>query len=298
MEKSRNQIVMRVSRNTLIGNVILSVFKLSAGIAANSAAMVSDAVHSLSDVLSTIVVMIGVKLAGKKSDKEHPYGHERLESAAAIILAAMLFATGLLIGYSGVMKTINSNAENLSIPGGLALVAATISVVAKEAMYWYTRAAAKKTGSGALMADAWHHRSDALSSVGSFVGILGARIGLPILDPLACVVICVFIVKVAVDIFKDALRKMTDTSCDDALVNEMLAVALEQKGVLGVDNITTRLFGDRIFMEIEITADGSSTLDEAHNIAEHVHIAIETRFDKVKHCMVHVNPVNNRKTGS
>ena len=290
METSKSRLAMKVSWNTLIGNVALSAFKLAAGLVANSAAMVSDAAHSMSDVLSTVVVMIGVRLASKKSDKEHPYGHERLECAAAIILAAILLATGLLIGYNGVAKAIEGSTGNLSIPGGLALAAAVVSIVVKEAMYWYTRAAAKKTGSAALMADAWHHRSDALSSIGSFVGILGARIGLPILDPIACVVICVFIVKVAVDIFRDALRKMTDTSCDDAIVAELRAAALEQEGVLGVDSITTRLFGDRIFMDIEITADGSSTLAEAHVVAERVHDAIESRFVKVKHCMVHVNP--------
>lgn len=290
MGETKERTALRVSRNTLAGNIILSVFKLIAGVFANSAAMVSDAVHSFSDVFSTIIVIIGVKLGNKTSDKEHPYGHERLECVAAIILAVILFATGVMIGYNGVIKAINGNAGDLSIPGGVALIAAIVSIVVKEAMYWYTRAAAKKTGSGVLMASAWHHRSDALSSVGSFIGILGARIGLPVMDPIACVVICVFIIKVAFDIFRDALRKMTDTSCDDVLVNELRAVALEQDGVLGVDNIMTRLFGDRIFMDIEIIADGSSTLNEAHEIAERLHDAIENRFDKVKHCMVHVNP--------
>jgi cation diffusion facilitator family transporter len=290
MGETKERIAIRVSRETLIGNILLSVFKLLAGIVANSAAMISDAIHSLSDVFSTIIVIVGVKLGNKTSDKEHPYGHERLECVAAIILAVMLFATGALIGYNGVMKAVDGNAGDLPIPGGIALAAAIVSIVVKEGMYWYTRAAAKKTGSGVLMASAWHHRSDALSSVGSFIGILGARIGLPIMDPIACVVICVFIVKVAVDIFIDALRKMTDTSCDDTFINELREVALEQDGVLGVDNIMTRLFGDRIFMDIEITADGSATLSEAHEIAEHLHDTIENRFDKVKHCMVHVNP--------
>ena len=290
MQKTNEQIAMRVSVNTIAGNVVLTAFKLFAGIIANSAAMVSDAVHSLSDVLSTFIVMIGVKLAGKKSDKEHPYGHERMECAAAIILAAILFATGLLIGYSGVMKALASTEGTLSIPGSLALAASIVSIVMKEAMYWYTRAAAKRTGSGVLMASAWHHRSDALSSIGSFIGILGARLGLPILDPVVCVVICVLILKVAVDIFRDAMRKMTDTSCDDDFVDELRAVAMEQAGVLGVDSIRTRLFGDRVFMDIDIMADSSSTLSEAHDVAQQVHDAIESRFDKVKHCMVHVNP--------
>ena len=290
MQKTNEQIATRVSVNAIIGNVILAVFKLFAGIVANSAAMVSDAVHSLSDVLSTFIVIVGVKLAGKTSDKEHPYGHERMECAAAIILAVILFATGLLIGYNGVMKAIESNTGNLAIPGSLALAAAIASIVIKEAMYWYTRAAAKKINSGVLMASAWHHRSDAMSSVGSFIGILGARLGLPILDPIVCVVICALILKVAIDIFRDAMRKMTDTSCDDEFIDELRSVTLEQDGVLGVDSIKTRLFGDRIYMDIDITADSNSTLSEAHNVAQCVHDAIEKRFDKVKHCMVHVNP--------
>ena len=294
MERTKKQIAMRVSLNTIIGNVVLTAFKLYAGVSANSSAMLSDAVHSLSDVLSTIIVMIGVRLAGKKSDKEHQYGHERMECAAAIVLSAILFATGLLIGWSGVQIVMAGSYGNLTIPGGLALVAAVVSIAAKEAMYWYTRVAAKKTGSGALMADAWHHRSDALSSIGSFIGILGARMGLPILDPIASLVICVFILKVAIDIFRDALRKMTDTACDDDFVDELKAVVLEQKDVLGIDNIRTRLFGDRIFVDIEIIADSRSTLNEAHNVAQHVHDAIETRFEQVKHCMVHVNPSEER----
>ena len=290
MKKTNVQIAMQTSIVTIIANVVLSAFKLFAGFFANSAAMISDAVHSLSDVLSTIIVMIGVKLAGKQSDKEHPYGHERLECAAAIILSTILFATGLFIGYTGITKTIEGSGGDIAIPGGLALIAAIVSIVMKEAMYWYTRAASKKTGSGALMADAWHHRSDALSSVGSFAGILGARLGLPILDPIAAIVISLFILKVSVDIFKDALRKMTDTSCDDEFVTELRAVVAEQEDVLGIDNISTRLFGDRIYVDIEISADKNSTLTQAHEVAQQVHDAIEKRFEKVKHCMVHVNP--------
>ena len=297
MKKTNQQIAMRVSFNTIVGNVALSAFKLFAGVFANSAAMVSDAVHSISDVLSTAIVMVGVKLAGKQSDKEHPYGHERMECAAAIILSAILFATGVMIGYGGVITAIESRTNDLIIPGGLALAAAIVSIALKEVMYWYTRAASKKTGSGALMASAWHHRSDALSSVGSFAGILGARLGLPILDPIVCVIICVFILKVAIDIFMDALSKMTDKSCDDEFVAELKAVISAQKDVLCIDRIDTRLFGDKIYVDVEISADSSFTLVEAHDVAQNVHDAIESRFEKVKHCMVHVNPAEEACLG-
>lgn len=292
MEKSNEQIAMRVSRNSIIGNMILSAFKLFAGIFAQSAAMVSDAVHSLSDILSTVIVMVGVKLANKKSDKEHPYGHERFECVAAIVLAAILFATGAGIGWAGVQKVIAGNYGEIAVPGLLALVAALTSIVVKEAMYWYTRIAAKKIDSSALMADAWHHRSDAFSSVGSFAGILGARLGFPILDPLACLVICLFILKAAVDIFKDAINKMIDTSCGDTVINEIKMVALEQKSVLGVDKVKTRLFGDKIYVDLEICVNGDFSLEEAHTVAKQVHDSIETHFSKVKHCMVYVNPAD------
>jgi cation diffusion facilitator family transporter len=290
LKRTREQIAMRASWHTLVINVFLAVLKLFVGIFARSSALIADAANSVSDVLATIVVMVGFKMAGKTSDKEHPYGHERLESAAAIILAAFVVGTGLLIGYRGVTKIIEGVAGELDVPGGLALIAAIITMVLKEGMYWYTRAAAKEADSGALMAVAWDHRSDVLASAGSFIGVLGARIGLPILDPIAGVAICILILRVGINIFRDALKKMTDTSCDEEFEEELRAIALAQDGVLGVDSISTRLFGDRIYVDIEISADGALTLDEAHDAAERVHDAIEMQYEKVKHCMVHVNP--------
>lgn len=291
MEKSNEQIAMQVSRNSIIGNVLLSGFKLFAGVFAQSAAMISDAIHSLSDVFSTIIVMAGVKMANKKPDKEHPYGHERFECVAAIILSVILFATGAGIGWAGLQKVIAGNYGELATPGMLALVAAIISIVVKEAMYWYTRNAAKKIDSSALMADAWHHRSDAFSSVGSFIGILGARLGFPILDPAACIVICLFILKAAVDIFRDAVGKMIDKACDEQTAAEMREIILAQESVLGIDQLKTRLFGDKIYVDVEIRSDGLVTLEQAHDAAQRVHDVIEEQFPKVKHCMVHVNPV-------
>ena len=289
VKQKQENLAMRVSAVTILGNLVLTVFKLAAGILAHSGAMISDAVHSASDVLSTFVVIAGVKLSGKESDKEHPYGHERFECVAAVILSVMLAITGAGIGWAGI-QTILGDAAELVIPGRLALVAAVISIVSKEAMYWYTRNAAKKLESSALMADAWHHRSDALSSVGSFVGILGARLGIPVLDPVASVVICIFILKAAVDIFRDAISKMLDTSCPEEVENEMREVVQTQEGVLGVDRLQTRLFGDRVYVELDIAADANATLTKAHDVAVRVHDAIEKTFPKVKHCMVHVNP--------
>lgn len=281
---------MRISFMSIAGNTVLSLFKLLAGLLAHSGAMISDAIHSASDVFSTIVVIIGVKISGKESDKEHPYGHERLECVAAIILATILAITGLGIGWAALVKIVEGNFEDLAIPGVLALVAAIVSIVVKEAMFWYTRAGAKRIDSGALMADAWHHRSDALSSVGALIGIGGARLGFPILDPVASLIICVFIEKAALDIFMDAVDKMVDKACDEQTEEAMRQCVLRQQGVLGIDLLQTRTFGNKIYVDVEICADGNSTLNEAHNIAEAVHNTIEHDFPKVKHIMVHVNP--------
>lgn len=281
---------MRVSTVSISVNIGLSLLKLTAGIIAKSGAMVSDAVHSASDVFSTIIVMIGVTIAGKHPDKEHPYGHERLECVASILLAVVLALTGLGIGRNGLQNIMAGNYEELAIPGILALAAACISIAVKEWMYWYTRSAAKKINSGALMADAWHHRSDALSSVGAFAGILGARLGFPVLDSVASLVICLFIEKAAYDIFKDAIDKMVDKSCPDETIQEMEKIIMECSGVKAVDELKTRLFGAKIYVEVEIAADPSLTLNVAHEIAESVHDAIEGNFADVKHCTVHVNP--------
>ena len=178
----------------------------------------------------------------------------------------------------------------LAVPGILALVAAVVSIVVKEAMFWYTRAGAKKIDSGALMADAWHHRSDALSSIGALVGIAGARMGYPILDAIASLVICIFIEKAAIDIFKDAINKMVDKACDDETEHEMYECVMKNESVRGVDLLRTRTFGNKIYVDIEIRVDGKLTLWEAHAIAESVHDSVETEFSKVKHIMVHVNP--------
>jgi len=291
MKNEFEKVAMKVSVVSIIANVILSTLKLLAGIVAHSGAMVSDAVHSASDVFSTIVVMIGIKLSGKKSDKEHPYGHERMECVAAIVLATILAVTGLGIGYSAVSKILSGDYARLEIPGLMALLAAVVSIAVKECMYWYTRFNAKKIDSSALMADAWHHRSDALSSVGALIGIAGARLGFPVCDAVASLCICFFIAKAAYDIFKDAIDKMVDKACDEETENDLRNCALAQKGVLGVDLLRTRVFGNRIYVDIEIRANGDKTLREAHNIAESVHDSIEENFEKVKHIMVHVNPV-------
>lgn len=291
-EDEFQRVANKVSFVTIIGNILLSVMKLIVGFIAHSNAMISDAIHSASDVFSTFVVIIGIKLASKKADKEHPYGHERLECVAAIVLSMVLFITGFGIGAAALKNITSGDYNNIVVPGILALVAAIVSIVSKEAMYWYTRYNAKRIDSSALMADAWHHRSDAFSSIGALIGIAGARLGFPIMDSIASLIIFVFIIKAAYDIFKDAIDKMVDHACDDDTVNHIRECVMKHEDVLGIDMLQTRIFGNKIYVDLEISTDGSYTLSKAHTIAESVHDDIEKSFPKVKHIMVHVNPAD------
>ena len=284
------KIANRVSINTIIGNIILTLVKLLTGIFAHSHAMFSDAIHSLSDVLSTIVVMIGIKLASKESDKEHPYGHERLECVAAIILAVVLFVTGLSIGGKALDNIIHKNTSNIQIPGIAAVVMAIISIVSKEAMFWYTKVNAIRIDSGALMADAWHHRSDAFSSIGALIGIVGARQGFLCLDAIAGLAICGFILKVAYDVFRDAVVKMVDHACDETTERAIYDCVMEHEHVLQISWLRTRIFGNKIYVNVEIQIDGSNTLLNSYEISKKIHDEIEKNFLKVKHIVVQVRP--------
>ena len=288
--QNQSQEALRVSSVSILVNLLVSAGKLAAGLVAHSGAMVSDAVHSASDIFSTLIVMIGLKLSGKAADREHPYGHERMECVAAIVLAGVLLVTGLLIGYGGAKEILAGQAGDRPVPGVLALAAAIVSIAVKEGMFWYTRYHARRLASPALMADAWHHRSDALSSVGALIGIAGARLGVPMMDPLASVVICAFIVKAAFDIFRDAVDRLVDHSGDAKTEGQIRQCVLAHPEVRRIDVLRTREFGSRLYVELEIALDDALTLSAAHAIAESVHDDVEQAFPQVKHIMIHVNP--------
>lgn len=286
--KNYEKTVLKVSIITLIGNIVLSVFKILIGVLCGSNAIISDGIHSASDVLSTVVVMIGVRLSSKESDKEHPYGHERFECVAAIILSVMLFLTASIIGYSAIKNLFTTNNE---IHFGIfAIIIAIISIVTKEAMYWYTKINADRINSNALLADAWHHRSDAFSSIGSLIGVIGFYYGYYILDCIAGIIICICICKVAFDIFNDAINKMIDHACSEEFENELITLIKKQEGILGIDDFKTRMFGNKIYVDIEIKVAGDDSLQHAHLIAHKTHDAIENIYPIVKHCNIHVNP--------
>ena len=286
--KNNEKIAIKVSIISIILNCLLTLIKFISGVISKSSAMISDSVHSLSDVLSTFVVIIGVKISNKKADSDHPYGHERIECVSAIILSGMLFIIGALIGINGIKNVTNSS--NLVMPGVLALIASIISIISKEAMYQYTIRVSKKINSAALKADAWHHRSDALSSIGSFIGILGSRLGFKIFDPLASVIISLCIIKVSIDIFKDAIDKMVDKSCDKEVIDKVISVIEKNESVKNIDDIKTRQFGNKAYVDVEISVDENLLLKDAHKVAEEIHDSVENEINVVKHCMVHVNP--------
>ena len=283
-------VAVKVAFFSILVNLVLSVLKILAGLFFASGAMVSDGVHSASDVFSSIVVIFGIRLSAKEPDKNHPYGHERFESVAAIVLATVLVVTGVLIAKSAIELLIDGTYRESELPGIPALVAAIVSIAVKEGMFWVTRHYAKATRSDALMADAWHHRSDALSSIGALIGIAGARMGFPVLEPVASLVICLMILKAAADIFREAMRKMVDRSSDPETEAAIRALAESEEGVLRVDMLRTREFGNRMYIELEIALEDSLSLAEAHRVAELVHDDVEKSFPLVKHIMIHVNP--------
>ena len=278
-----------MSRIGIFGNVLLAAFKLFAGIFGKSGAMVSDAVHSLSDVFATFIAYIGVRLSQRKEDAEHPYGHERLECVASLILGLILAGTGIGIGYTGIRKLFFEQ-ETLEVPTLLPLIAAIVSIAVKEGMYHYTMHYAKKLDSQAFRADAWHHRSDAISSVGSFIGIGLAKLGIPVMDPIASLLICLLILKVAFDICKEAISRMLDTSVSGDAEKSIRRFIEEQPGVVRIDLLHTRQFGNKVYVDLEIAVQRDISLVDAHAIAEDVHRGVEQNFPNVKHIMIHVNP--------
>lgn len=290
-EEDYNRTVRRVSVISMIGNLGLAAFKFFAGIAGKSSAMISDAVHSSSDIVGSLIVLLGAKLSGKKADKSHPYGHERFESIASILLAFILFLAGFDLIRGGAEKIISGSYTDAASPGLIALTAAVTSIIVKEAMYWFTLLKARRISSDSLKAEAWHHRSDALSSVGSLIGIAGARMGFPVLDPLAGILISLFILKAAFDIFLETIDKLTDHACSAELEESIRTCVSSCGEVKNIDLLRTREFGRKVYVDLEISMDGNIPLSRAHETAEQVHDLLEKTFPQLKHVMVHVNPL-------
>lgn len=277
----------RVSIITVIINTVLAIFKVIAGIVGKSSAMIADGIHTFSDIATTVVVIIGLKISNKDADEKHPYGHEKFEPEISKIVSLLLAGTGVFLAYNSIQILLSGN---LDTPKPIALYAALTSIVVKEGMYWYTIITARKVKSIAMEADAWHHRSDAISSVGTLIGIAGARMGFKFLDPVAGVIVSLVLIKVGVEFYLKATGQLVDQSADDEVIEQIKEVAASIEGVKEINDLKTRKFGNKIYVDIEIQVDKRMTVEEGHHIANLVHDSIENTIEDVKHCMIHVEP--------
>ncbi len=290
--------VKEVYRVTIAGsiiNVVLLVLKFAAGILGHSSAMIADAIHSLTDFATDVVVLVFVKLGNKPKDKDHDYGHGKYETLATAIIGVSLFVVGVMICYSGITKTYRAICgEVLQQPGIVALVAAIVSVVLKEWAYQFTVRVGKKCQSEAVVANAWHHRSDALSSIGTMFGIGGAILlgeEWAVLDPIAAIVVSVFIVKAAWGLVSQSVKELTDASLPDNIESEIMDIANAEKGVREVHNLRTRRIGNRIAIEMHIRMPGATSLYEAHQHATVIEQHLKERFGADTHVGIHLEPI-------
>ena len=292
--KEREKEIFKV---TFVGgavNVILLVFKFVAGIVGRSSAMVADALHSLSDFVTDIIVLVFVKISNKPQDKSHDYGHGKYETLALTIIGVALMAVAIGIIVKGALKIAAwAKGEVLEAPGMLAFWAAIVSIVLKEGVYRYSIIKAKKLNSKAVEANAWHHRSDALSSIGTAVGIGGAIFlgeRWTILDPIASVVVGGFIVKVAFDLLKNGIGDLMEQSLPDTVEEEILQLAASVPGVTKPHDLRTRRIGNHYAIELHILMDGDLTLKEAHDKASEVEDLLRQHYGEETHVAVHVEP--------
>ena len=293
----RNQEIYKV---TLVGgvvNVVLLLFKFVAGIVGHSAAMVADAVHSLSDFVTDVIVLVFVHISSKPKDKSHDYGHGKYETLAMTLIGVALLIVAIGIIYHGAMKIVAwLNGAQLEAPGTLALWAALLSVLLKEGVYQYSMVKARQLNSQVVEANAWHHRSDALSSVGTAIGIGGAIFlgqRWTVLDPIASLVVGAFIVKVAVDLLHRGIDDLMEHSLPEDVEEEILRIVGELKGVVDPHDLRTRKIGNHYAIELHILMDGDITLREAHNKASEVEDLLRARYGEHTHVAVHVEPKEN-----
>lgn len=292
MTSAETKMAYKISIKGMVINLLLFAFKGIMGVLIHSVSLVSDAVHSLTDIFSTLVVLIGLKISNRPADRGHPYGHEKIECIIAFLLGLMLFGIGITIGWEGFTKLKNPSGsyEMLSFLNILAITSALVSIVAKEWMYRFTIKCAKQINSSSMSADAWHHRSDAISSIGSFIGVAGICFGLPVMDVIACFIISIFIFKAAYDICSDSCKRMIDEAADNRIINDIQNAILSNKEVLALDMIKTRQFGAKLYVDIEVTLDHNMSFEHSHEVAHILHDNLESTFSEIKHCMIHVNP--------
>ena len=278
-------------------NFLLVIFKFIAGILGHSAAMIADAVHSLSDFATDIVVLIFTRISNKPQDKNHDYGHGKYETLATAIIGIVLFAVGASICWNGLqaIQTVWQGGR-LPAPGMLAFAGAIISIVSKELIYRYTIHVGRKINSSAVIANAWHHRSDAFSSIGTAIGIGGAIVlgeSWSVLDPMAAVVVSFFIMKVAVQLLKPCVDELTEKSLPDEIEKEICLIAENTPGVSAIHNLRTRRIGNHYAIEMHVRMDGHLTLYEAHAKASVIENKLKEKYGNETHVGIHVEPVKD-----
>jgi cation diffusion facilitator family transporter len=286
------RIIAKTSLWTIILNFLLAVMKVITGILGNSTALISDAINSTSDVLTTVVVWISGKFSRKEIDDDHPYGHEKYESMISVFLGFVLIITAFEIAKQSGGAVINYlfYGNEITPPTAVALIAAALTIVIKQIMFVYTKKNAKKASSPALMAMSLDHRSDQFAAFGVMIGVGGAMLGVAILEPIASLVICVLIVKMAFRIIKIGFAQVVDQAADEESRTKIMKIATNFEGVVRLDDIKTRMFGLRMFVDLEIAVDHTLLMTDAHAIAQRLHDQIEASLPDVKHCMIHVNP--------
>lgn len=281
----------KVTLLSILWNVILTIIKLLAGILGRSSSMIADAMHSASDIISSIGVLIGNKIAKTPNDKDHNYGHEKAETLVSFLLSLLLIFVSLKIGYDGVKSLFHL--DQVKIPTILPLVVSVISIVIKEYQYRITIKVANKINSPSLKADAWHHRSDALSSIAAFIGIGGSMLGFKALDPLAAIVVALFVAKVGFDILKDSANELMDSSISEEEESKIIEIAKNTDGVIHLGELKSRKHGAMAYLDLTICVNKNLTVFEGHEIASNLEKCLIESMRFIKGITIHVEPCIN-----
>ncbi|MBB6217129.1 cation diffusion facilitator family transporter [Anaerosolibacter carboniphilus] len=285
--QERFKIGNRIILITIILNVLLTIMKMGIGVIGNSTAIIADGLHSASDIITSVGVVLGMFLAARPEDDQHQYGHEKAESIAGFLLAIVLVITGLKIGYDAIKLLAG---RNFQTPHILTALVAAISIIMKEYQYRITMKAAKALNSNAMMGDAWHHRSDALSSVAALVGILGARLGYGFLDPLAGTIVSLIVVKIGLELLKSGIDELMDSAIDREKMEEIQKEINCLEGIIAINELRGRKHGSKAYVDIKICVDPLISVYAGHNIGEKVEELVKSKMNNVKDVIVHLDP--------
>lgn len=292
-----NNRIKTIRNVTLIGiavNLVLTAGKIIAGIVGKSSAMMADGVHSLSDLVTDLIVLVFIRISGKERDENHQYGHGKYETFATMLISFVLMVVGAGIFWTSSKKVIDSiHGVLIEKPGYIALYAALFSIIVKEGLYWYTKITGEKVVSQALVANAWHHRSDALSSIGTALGISGAILlgeKWRVLDPIAGIIVSFFILKVAWDIVNPSVKELLESSLPEETENEIIEIIVNTSGVKGFHNLKTRKIGNMFAIEVHIKVDKNLTVESSHQIATEIEESLRDKFGNQSHIGIHIEP--------